>query len=1256
MDEINHLENAIKALEAQRGELGDTVVNMAVAPLRARLARLRLERKESGEFLVGADQQALEQRRLLTVLFADLAGFTAMSEQLDPEDVRELMQAYFSRWSACIERYHGEVEKFIGDAVMAVFGIQIGQEDDPENAIRAALEMAENLQELNRDLSNQPRFFTNSGVPLKLAMRIGIHTGVVVASMLGEQKTSWSTPGQEFSIVGDTVNLASRLQTVAPPNGIIISQETYRHVRGIFNVKMLEPVSLKGKSLPVQIYQVLNAKPRSFRKLSRGVEGIETRMVGRESELSHLQKTFQLILKEGGVKQITVTGEAGVGKSRLISEFDEWLDILPQIVYYYKGRSTPSMQAVPYSLLRDLFSFRFLIHDSDPLHVVSEKMEMGIAVCLETEAAGEAEADRSQAAQIKAHFIGQLIGFDFSASPHLQGVQSDGRQFRDRALGYLGEYFIGQASRYPILLFLEDIHWADERSLEAVLQLVKTLERRLEGQGVMVIAAARPSLLERQTDWLPPQAELVVNGSGEPYSPAHTRLQLQPLSHEKSRVLVEDILQKVADLPAALGDLIVNHADGNPFYIEELIKMFIEDGVILKDEQQWRVQLDRLAQLHVPPTLTEVLQARLDSLAIGERLTLQMAAVFGRVFWDQAIAYLAAGAEESLPFDPAENGVASASLSFESLTHREMISQRDQSTFENTHEYWFKHALLRDVAYESLLKRLRRIYHAHAAGWLALVTEHSQRADEYAALIAGHFDLARKNEPAAIWYVRAGKQAASQFANIEGLRCFSRALELLPPDDLARRAEVIKAREWLYMLQSDTVARKQDLDNLEIIARATSDDHLRAYVLERRANLETNSGNYPNAISLSQQAIDLAHAIGEVEIEINSYLNIGSIHWSQAAYDAAEAPLERALALSQAAALHNLEADALRNLGVVYLGRGEHAQARRVLELALELIHQEGDLRREGMVTNSLGVSYYEVGDYERGHFYLDLSLQAKRMIGDRRAEAITLHNLGTLSFVRGQHIQAQRYLEQSMELGVQIESPLEIYYPKLILGEVSLYQGDYEQAQNFLLSARDYMMQLNDAEAEAEALGFLGLLHYYLGDLSKARELLDLSLVKALEANSEVREANAQLFLGHVFLTQSQPAQAAQAYKRSLEIHRARGYPNSFLDPLVGLALASIEGSDQAAAVEAVAQVMDHLEKQEFRDALAGSSEPAWICLNLVRLLQGQGDARSTRLLAQAADWIQEQVNQFPDASRRTLFLNNPPFRRELLAMAALD
>ena len=324
-------------------------------------------------------------------------------------------------------------------------------------------------------------------------------------------------------------------------------------------------------------------------------------------------------------------------------------------------------------------------------------------------------------------------------------------QLRDRAIAYLNDYFKALAAKNPVVLLLEDVHWADDSSLD----LLENLQSTLASQRILCVCAARPSLLERRPHW------------GEA---THIRLSLSPLTPQDSRHLVKDILQRVEDLPESLCDLVVDSAEGNPFYIEELIKMLLEEQVILKGEPHWQVDLGRLAGLSIPPTLTEVLQSRLDSLPVEERLLLQRAAVIGRIFWDQAV--IALGEDEK----PGE-----LDIELDDLQARELVYKRTQSAFDNTREYLFKHNLLREVTYTGLLKRLRRVYHARAARWLEGITGRSQRTDEYAALIAAHYDEAAESEHALTWYRRAGRSAAARYANSEALRCFTRALELAPP-------------------------------------------------------------------------------------------------------------------------------------------------------------------------------------------------------------------------------------------------------------------------------------------------------------------------------------------------------------------------------------------------------------------------------------------------------------------------------------------
>ena len=436
-------------------------------------------------------------------------------------------------------------------------------------------------------------------------MRVGVHTGPVVVGLLDERKN------RDFVVVGDTVNLASRLQSNAPVDGILISRDTYRHVRGIFDVQAVDPLQLKGKTEPVAAYLVIRAKPRAFRVNLTGVEGNLTRLVGREHELRRMKEAYIQVREHQDRRVVTLVGEAGMGKSRLIYELDDWIETQPGDYFYFLGRASQATQKVSFSLARDVFAFRFQIQDSDLPGQVREKLERGIQ-----EAFGADEL-----AAMKAAFIGRVLGFEIGENRHTSGI--DARQILDRGLAYLEEYFRGMTSRGLVVALLEDIHWADDSTLELLAQLDNSLSDR----PMLMVCTARPSIYERQPHW-------------EEGPASHVRIDLQPLTRVESSRLVEEILDKVDQLPNELRELVVNSAEGNPFYIEELIKMLIEEGVIVKRDEGWLVVPDRLAHAQIPSTLTEVLQSRFDSLSTEEKKILQQAAVIGRTFWDAAVDYL----------------------------------------------------------------------------------------------------------------------------------------------------------------------------------------------------------------------------------------------------------------------------------------------------------------------------------------------------------------------------------------------------------------------------------------------------------------------------------------------------------------------------------------------------------------------------------------------------------------------------------------
>jgi ABC-type oligopeptide transport system substrate-binding subunit/class 3 adenylate cyclase len=709
MTEREKLEQAIVIQESMRGMMPDDVIDVAIAAIRKQLAEL-------------SSSQTVEERKQITVLFSDLAGFTSMAEKMDAEEVGHIMSAYFAAVTPAINKYGGIIEKFIGDAVMAVFGLTRAYENDPENGVRAALDMQQALAELNDDMETEWGF--------RLAMRVGLNTGPVIAKYLG------GTSERDFTIVGDTVNLASRLETAAPVGGVLISYDTYRHVRGVFDVQEQEPLRVKGKDNPIRTYLVQRAKPRAFRMPTRSVAGIQTRMIGRDAELLMLQNLFHDVKEDAETHLVTVVGDAGVGKSRLLHELEKWLELQPEGILFFMSRATPETEATPFGLIRRLVTHRFDILESDSAAEVREKFRAGMANALRSD-----EAD----------LVGQLLGIDFSASMAVQArLGSD--SFGELAVEYLTRYLRVTASE-PTVIFLEDIHWADDSSLD----LIDNLVRMVQDAQLLVVCLARPTLFERRPNW----------GEGQEF---HTQINLKPLSRRASRVLVAEILQKAKDVPAELRDLIVDGAEGNPFYVEELIKMLIEDGVIMHGKNQWRVEMNRLAEVHVPPTLVGVLQARLDSLPPEEKRLLQRAAVVGRVFWDAAVA-------ELKTIEDSELNEEEFATVLEVVRDRELVFRRERSAFAGVEEYIFKHALLRDVTYETVLLKLRRIYHRQVAQWLEVTS--GKRIGEYLGQIAGHYEMAGEGEKAVEYLLKAGDQARQTYACQEARGYYQRALPLL---------------------------------------------------------------------------------------------------------------------------------------------------------------------------------------------------------------------------------------------------------------------------------------------------------------------------------------------------------------------------------------------------------------------------------------------------------------------------------------------
>ncbi len=1010
MNERERLEQAIATLEAQREILGHDVTEAAIKALQEKIAALESEPKPSPE-----------QRKLVTVLFADITGFTALSERLDAEVVNNVINALWLRLDKVIIENGGHIDKHIGDAVMALWGSHVTREDDPERAIRAALAMQREVSSFQVSNSLLSTTFDTETLE-NLHIRIGIHTGPVILGEVG-------TMG-EYTAIGDTVNTANRLENAAPIDGILISHDTYRHVRGIFDVQPKELIRLKGKTEPLQTYIIQRAKERAFRVATRGVEGIETRMVGRSMELQKLQDAFWQTMESNRTGYALVTGEAGMGKSRLLYEFDNWIELLPVEIFYFKGRAIQAMINTPFGIIRDMFAYRFDIFEVDSVTTVLEKFRTGTS--------GILDADQ-------ADLVGHLVGFDFSSSQAVQNLLGS-PYFGQMARAYLHNYLksIGQN---PTVIFLEDIHWADDSSLGFFQQLLNELT---DGQ-LFIVSLARPSLFERYPQWIEKVSGCV-------------HIDLYPLSKNETQALVDEILQKVDKIPDSLRDMIVKGTEGNPFYVEEMIKMLIDDGVIVRGDDHWSIVLEKLKKTRVPLTLAGVLQARLDSLSNREREVLQRASVVGRLFWDSAV-----GALHESPRDSYTKDLEMIRKELRTLERRELVFKRERSVFAGTNECIFKHVILHEVTYDTVLLKLRQIYHMQVAQWLE--ANAGERISEYLGQIATHYELAGERVTAARYLFRSGDELIKVSAFHEAIKTFERALAMLPDKEAAQRSTLLVKLGYAYGRVGDYTTAVKYLEEGLPLARAAGDRKAEVAALNELGRVNWDKGEYEAARCYLDPGLSLAREENDQEGMALALWSLGCVSRYQGENDAAVSYLEQSLEISRRLGDRHGIANTLIVLGMVAFGLGAYEEADRYYAEGLAIFREIGERRGVFVCLYNLGVSARKQGDYEKARENFEEILPIGKEIGLQYGIAVCLVGLGMLHIDLEDDNNAWDYLRKSLKKALSVDAIPYAVHALVGIARLHLRQGQHEQAAEMLGLALSHSAATVDARQEAEAV-----------------------------------------------------------------------------------------------------------------------------------------------------------------------------------------
>jgi class 3 adenylate cyclase/tetratricopeptide (TPR) repeat protein len=680
-----------------------------------------------------------EERKIVTVLFCDLVGFTSRSDQADPEDVRAALHPYHARVRSEVERFGGRVEKFVGDAVMALFGAPVAHEDDAERAVRTGLRVLEAVSELN-----------DATPGLELAVRIGVNTGEAVVTLLARPEEG------ESMAAGDVVNTAARLQQAAPVGAVVVGEVTFRATRDAIDYEALRPVRVKGKAEPVGMWRALTARKR----VGAETERLPAPFIGREDDLALLKQTFARTLRESSVQLVTVTGEPGVGKSRLLAEFKASLQKQIGAVSWHQGRCLPYGEGVTFWALGEIVKSHARMLESDGPGEASSKLMSSL-----TELVSDASERDWMASR-----LAPLVGARTS--------EAAGSVEREESFTAWRRFFEALAAERPLVVVFEDLHWADLAMLEFVEHLVDWST----GVPLLVISLARPELYERRQGW----------GGGKKNS---TTIALSPLTTEETARLISALLSQ-AVLPAATQHALIERAGGNPLYAEEFVRMLFDRGILERRDRV--VHVASGVEIPVPETVQALIAARLDTVPSDRKAVLHDAAVVGKVFWSGAVSFIGGGQLRDV-----EEGL-------HELVRKELVRPARGSSVADQAEYSFWHLLVRDVAYGQIPRAARARKHRAAAEWIESIA--GDRITDHAELLAHHdvqaLELARATgADGELAHLEERSRRSLELAGDRAMQLdvpmaesfFRRALELFPSGHPGRASVLTKAAECAFL-------------------------------------------------------------------------------------------------------------------------------------------------------------------------------------------------------------------------------------------------------------------------------------------------------------------------------------------------------------------------------------------------------------------------------------------------------------------------
>jgi adenylate cyclase len=955
---------------------------------------------------IGGISTGEAERRLVTVMFADMSGFTAMSEKLDPEEVQDLMNNFFQALAGCVHRYGGTVDKFLGDGIMALFGAPFAHEDDPERAVASALEMRESLRALN------DRFAIR--LPRAVTIHIGINTGVVIAGRVGDQNRS------DYTVLGDPVNVAARLEDKSEDGQILVAKDTFELTKHAFSFKELESVRVKGKGEPVQVWEVRGRRAR--RQNRRDLSGLRARMIGRDDDLQKLNDAIaRLEAGSGGV--VAVSGAAGVGKTRLMEEAH--LSAALRNIKWAKA-ACPSLGlggslAVWFELMRRLLGLDDSRSRRSGVHARSSgsfSRASGAHPRLSGIRSGSVtriiSLDESRDAS---RFLAQLLMSEQAEDERRRIGAADDESMRNRLTQSVRDAIETEAKRQPVVLLIDDLHWADSASMQLLARVLELTSR----VPLLVMTALRSDATTVRN----PLDEAIRRAS----PPLHVDIELQSLEEGDSAALAEALLNGDDPDLEEIRELLTDSSGGNPLFMEEVLRSLEAQGVVQPSRGGW-VRTEKAGTVVVPDSLKGLLLDRIDRLPESSKRLVQIAAVIGRAFPSPLLREIVLGAGSDI-----------ASL----LTTLEQASIVEKATGPATADYRFTHALMQEAAYASLLHKHRAAYHRRVAEWYERLANDDEPPPEISTVLAHHYERAEVWNRAAFWALRAADDERHAFALEEARDLYNRALlfaERAADPDVRRGARAGLGEIAVAEGSTDTA--------LEHFAEALSlaVDPLDRAVLERRTGqVHDREGRHALALAAFSRATEVLgeERAGEPSewagerarlrvARAFAHLNRGD---EEAARQIAQVALRADLPPAD-------RADVTALLGATALRRGDAAEAAAHFEEALNLARDAGDLVRTASLLERLARAHRHTGRFDAARVALDECLAVRRRLGDDSGCGNVLVELAALDEHEGQLVDAVQKLNDAVGHANNCDEPVIAARALLRLGRVLRDQGDW--------------------------------------------------------------------------------------------------------------------------------------------------------------------------------------------------------------------